>query len=314
MIVSAVRDPYPTRDKVEGALIRRAEPVVYSEWGRGAPLTKSQTEQFERDGYLVLTDVFSAHQLEQLRAASEHVAKVCKGKYEDRLICEPGGEQLRTLFGIHALTGVLQHTASDPRILDVVEFLLNDAVYVHQSRLNFKSPQYGSGFEWHSDFETWHAEDGMPGMRAISATVLLTDEVSGDGSLKFMPKSHKTFVACPGETPRNTVQESFDVQAVGKPPALLLDLLEEHGGIEEVVAPAGSVLLFDCNVMHGAGRNSSEFLRANLYYVYNAVCNALTAPYAARHQRPSFMANRCFDALRQRELDAFVMAEGNCNA
>ncbi|WP_370263864.1 phytanoyl-CoA dioxygenase family protein [Limnobacter sp.] len=308
MIVSAVRDPYPTRDKVEGALIRRAEPVVYSQWAEGAPLTQAQTEQFERDGYLVLTDVFSAHELDQLRAASERLAKVCRGQYDEKLLCEPGSDQLRTLFGIHEVEGLLKSTASNRHILDVIEFLLNDEVYIHQSRLNFKSPQYGSGFEWHSDFETWHAEDGMPGMRAISATVLLTDEVSADGSLKFMPKSHKTFVACPGETPDNSVQEAFKKQAVGKPPALFLDLLEEHGGIEEVVAPAGSVLLFDCNVMHGAGKNTSEFLRANLYYVYNAVSNALNAPYAADEPRPEFMANRQFKALRQRVVDERLQA------
>lgn len=292
MIVSAVRDPYPTRDKSEGALIRRAEPVVYSEWNENSPLTKEQVEQFERDGYLVLTDVFSAHELDEIRAASERLSKQCEKTHPKQLIKEADGEQLRTLFGVHAMEGLLQDTASNPRMLEVIQFLLNDSVYIHQSRLNFKSPQYGSGFEWHSDFETWHAEDGMPGMRAVSATVLLTDEVSADGSLKFMPKSHRTFVACPGETPDGTYKEAFKKQAVGKPPALFLDLLEESGGIDEVVAPAGSVVLFDCNVMHGAGKNTSEFLRANLFYVYNAVSNALNAPYAADAPRPEFLATR----------------------
>lgn len=292
MIVSAVRDPYPTRDKVEGAMIRRTEPVVYSNWQENAPLTREQSEQFERDGYLVLTDVFSAHELDELRAAAERTSKTCAGKYPGQLITEAGTEQLRTLFGVHQIDGLLADTAANPRVLDVVQYLLDDQVYIHQSRLNFKSPQYGSGFEWHSDFETWHAEDGMPGMRAISATVLLTDEVSADGSLKFMPKSHRTFVACPGETPQADFHEAFKAQRAGKPPALFLDLLEEVGGIEEVVAPAGSVLLFDCNVMHGAGKNTSDFLRANLYYVYNAVSNALGRPYGGTAPRPEFLASR----------------------
>lgn len=293
MIVSAVRDPYPTRDKSEGALIRRAEPVVYSEWTEDSPLSKEQMAQFERDGYLVLTDVFSAHELDELRAAAERASKNCAETHPGQLIKEADGEQLRTLFGVHGMEGLLKDTASNPRMLEVIQTLLNDQVYIHQSRLNFKSPHYGSGFEWHSDFETWHAEDGMPGMRAISATVLLTDEISADGSLKFMPKSHRTFVACPGETPDTKgYREAFKKQAVGKPPALFLDLLEESGGVQEVVAPAGSVLLFDCNVMHGAGKNTSEHLRANLFYVYNAVSNALNAPYAADEPRPEFLAAR----------------------
>jgi len=298
MIVSAVRDPYPTRDKSEGALIRRAEPVVHSAWSEDSPLTKTQVEQFERDGYLVLTDVFSAHELDELRAAAERTGKNCSDTHPGQLIKESDGEQLRTLFGVHGMDGLLKDTASNPRMLEVIQFLLNDSVYIHQSRLNFKSPHYGSGFEWHSDFETWHAEDGMPGMRAISATVLLTDEISADGSLKFMPRSHKTFVACPGETPDSTgYREAFKKQAVGKPPALFLDLLEESGGVQEVVAPAGSVLLFDCNVMHGAGKNTSDHLRANLFYVYNAVSNVLNSPYAADTPRPEFLAARTIEPL-----------------
>ena len=326
MIFSAVRDPYPTRDKSEGALIKRAEPVVYSKWNDDAPLTQAQVTQYERDGFLVLTDVFSAHELDELRAASERVSKNCADTHAGQLIreapVESGGElanklvnksanksatesatesavgQLRTLFGVHGMDGLLKDTASHPRLLEVIQFLLNDQVYIHQSRLNFKSPHYGSGFEWHSDFETWHAEDGMPGMRAISATVLLTDEISAPGSLKFMPKSHRTFVACPGETPDSCYREAFKKQMVGKPPALLLDLLQEHGGVQEVLAPAGSVLLFDCNVMHGAGNNTSDHLRANLFYVYNALSNVLNAPYAADKPRPEFLAARNVHALK----------------
>jgi ectoine hydroxylase len=105
-------------------------------------------------------------------------------------------------------------------------------------------------------------------------------------------------VACPGETPDSTgYREAFKKQAVGKPPALFLDLLEESGGVQEVVAPAGSVLLFDCNVMHGAGKNTSDHLRANLFYVYNAVSNALNSPYAADTPRPEFLAARTIEPL-----------------
>ena len=144
MIFSAVRDPYPTRDKSEGALIRRAEPVVYAKWTDDSPLTESQVRQFEREGYLVLTDVFSAHELDELRAASERVSKTCAQAHAGQLIKDAlqneNSSQLRTLFGVHAMDGLLKETASNPRMLEVIQFLLNDSIYIHQSRLNFKSP------------------------------------------------------------------------------------------------------------------------------------------------------------------------------
>lgn len=298
MILSAVRDPYPTRDKNEGALVRRSEPVVHSQWHDNAPLTQAQHQQFEQLGFVVLTDVFSSFELDALRADAERTAHQWNTRTDcERVVLEPDTEQMRTLFGVHQHEGLLGETASNPRVLDVVEYLLNDSVYIHQSRLNFKNPVYGSGFEWHSDFETWHAEDGMPGMRALSATVLLTDEVSADGSLKFIPGSHRTFVACPGETPDTDHQRALRRQMAGKPPSLFLDLLEEHGGVQELVAPAGSVVLMDCNLMHGAGKNTSDFLRANLFYVYNAVSNALGKPFAANAARPEFIATRDISPL-----------------
>lgn len=302
MILSAVRDPYPTRDKSEGALIRRAEPVVHQAWSENAPLSKEQVAEFERTGVLVLTDVFSAHELNILRAASERLAMNRDKLDPARLLREAESDELRTLFGVHDLDNTLKQTAEHPHIVEMMQFLLNDEVYIHQSRLNFKSPQYGSGFEWHSDFETWHAEDGMPGMRAISATILLTDEISADGSLKYMPGSHKTFVACPGETPEAGYKQNLRTQAVGKPPALLLDLLEESNGIEELTAPAGSVVLFDCNVMHGAGKNTTDLMRANLFFVYNAVSNALNSPYEANQTRPAFLAERQIKPLAAPEI------------
>ena len=292
MILSAVRDPYPTRDKSEGALIRRTEPVVHSPWSDDAPLSEQQFEHFEKKGYLVLTDVFSSHELNELRATAERASRTCIESHRGQVILEPSSEQFRTLFGIHDMPGLFAQTARHAQLLQIMQFLLNDEVYIHQSRMNFKNALYGSGFEWHSDFETWHAEDGMPGMRAVSATILLTDELPGDGSLKLMPGSHKTFLACPGETPDNSFDQRLRKQSVGKPPAMLLDLLEESCGIEEMVAPAGSVVLFDCNLMHGAGKNTSEHLRANLFYVYNAVSNSLANPYSADSTRPEFVASR----------------------
>src|SRR3546814_3200003 len=59
----------------------------------------------------------------------------------------------------------LRRLAADERLAGVARFLLDDTVYIHQSRLNYKPGFQGKEFYWHSDFETWHVEDGMPRMR-----------------------------------------------------------------------------------------------------------------------------------------------------
>src|SRR3546814_2716057 len=73
---------------------------------------------------------------------------------------EPGSGDLRTLFEIHKVSPLLAALASDTRVAGAATQLLDDEVYVNQSRLNYKPGFRGKEFYWHSDFETWHVEDG----------------------------------------------------------------------------------------------------------------------------------------------------------
>jgi ectoine hydroxylase len=59
----------------------------------------------------------------------------------------------------------------------------------------------GKEFYWHSDFETWHAEDGMPKMRAVSCSIAFDDNHEFNGPLMVIPQSHQKFISCIGETP-----------------------------------------------------------------------------------------------------------------
>jgi ectoine hydroxylase len=61
--------------------------------------------------------------------------------------------------------------------------------------------------------------------------------------------------------------------------------------------PAGSIVVFDCNTMHGSYDNLSSDHRMNLFIVYNARSNALEAPFAAQRPRPEFIAARLCTTL-----------------
>src|SRR5690606_15131011 len=182
--------------------------------------------------------------------------------------------------------------SADERLAGVASFLLNDEVYVHQSRLNYKPGFKGKEFYWHSDFETWHTEDGMPRMRALSMSVRLAENTPNNGPLMVIPGSHKTHVTCVGETPDDHYRQSLKKQEYGVPDEMsLADLAHEHG----IVAPTGkpgTVIVFDCNTMHGSNGNITPFPRSNAFLVYNAVSNALAAPFGVEKPRPEFIAAR----------------------
>ena len=174
----------------------------------------------------------------------------------------------------------------------MVRQLLGSDVYIHQSRINDKFGFKGSGFNWHSDFETWHSEDGMPRMRAVSASIMLTDNNEFNGPLMLIPGSHHYFVPCVGETPDMNWKDSLKVQRLGVPEQQDLARLAEKGGIQAPKGPAGSLLLFECNTLHASNKNMSPWPRSNLFFVYNSIDNPLEQPYAGTRPRPEFLATR----------------------
>jgi ectoine hydroxylase len=176
----------------------------------------------------------------------------------------------------------------------LAEQILGGPVYIHQSRINFKPAFSGKEFFWHSDFETWHVEDGMPRMRALSISINLTDNNEFNGPLMLMPGSHHHYVACDGHTPEAHYKESLRRQHYGTPDRALLRKLASDCGIVAPKGPRGSLVVFDSNVMHGSGSNISPYHRCNLFVVYNSMENTLVAPYSGLAPRPEYIASRTF--------------------
>jgi ectoine hydroxylase len=287
-----VTDFYPSRQTLVPATMLRRDLVVYSSWTPSAPLSREQTEQFDRDGYLVLEDVFSRAEVEALSGEAARL-RACPAELEaETIITERGSGEVRSIFAIHAQNTMLARLAADARMAGVARFLLGEDVYIHQSRLNYKPGFEGKEFFWHSDFETWHVEDGMPRMRALSMSILLTENTAHNGPLMVIPGSHKSFVSCVGETPPDHFKTSLKKQEYGVPDRACVQTLVETHGIDAALGKPGAVIVFDCNVMHGSNGNITPQPRSNAFLVYNALSNRLAVPFGPLKQRPAFIATR----------------------
>jgi len=288
-----MQDLYPSRSSTRADILPRVDPVVYSRWDASAPLTREQTEQFETQGYIVLENVFSPEEVKQLQADMQHMLDRSDDLDPYMIVLEPGSESdVRSIFRIHDQSRAMARFVADERLAGVARFLLGDDVYIHQSRLNYKPGLRGREFYWHSDFETWHVEDGMPRMRALSMSVLLAPNTELNGPVMLMPGSHRKFVTCVGETPENHFLTSLKKQEIGVPDdAHLHALAREHGIVAPTGAP-GSILIFDCNIMHGSNSNITPLPRSNAFIVYNAMQNQLVQPFSNQRPRPNHLAAR----------------------
>ena len=288
---SLTADDYPTRLAIE-QWSNRKDPIVWSKWSPEAPLTQTQVQAYADRGYLVLKNLFSPAEVAGLQAVSAALRSGQTAVDPQDKITEPGSDAIRTVFRLDLHNALFDRLARDSRIAGIVQHLLGDDLYLHQSRLNYKPGFTGKEFYWHSDFETWHAEDGMPRMRAISASVLLSDNDALNGPLMLMPGSHKTFVACAGETPAQNHENSLKKQEIGVPSQDSLTKMAGLHGIDYAAGAAGTVILFDSNTLHGSNGNITPFARSNAFFVYNAWSNRLEQPYAAKAPRPAFLSER----------------------
>jgi ectoine hydroxylase len=285
-------DLYPSRCGREPAVLPRLDPVVHSTWREDSPLTREQVARFDADGYLVLDDLFAPAEVESLRRAATAMLANPGALAPETIVRETGSNEVRSIFQIHRQDDTMARLAADERLAGIARFILGDAVYVHQSRLNYKPGFVGREFYWHSDFETWHVEDGMPQMRALSMSVLLVPNGETSGPLMIVPGSHKRYYACAGETPEDNYLSSLRKQELGVPDTETLTRLVAECGIRTATGDAGTVILFDCNAIHGSNGNITPFPRANAFIVYNAASNRLVSPYGAARPRPEFIAAR----------------------
>lgn len=285
-------DVYPSRKGGEARLLDRQDPVTYTDQVAGAPISPKQIESYAANGYLCIDNLIDKDELEVLVTERDALRRDRRTSDSESVIVEPRSKAVRSIFEVHKISKVFRRLAHDARLVDVARYLLDDDVYIHQSRLNYKPGFFGKEFYWHSDFETWHVEDGMPRMRALSVSISLTENLAINGPLLLIPRSHYRYVSCAGETPKDNYRDSLRRQEYGVPDPAMLRSLVDKGGIDAALGMAGSATFFDCNTMHGSNSNISPFARSNVFIVYNSVENRVGQPFGPSTPRPEFLAER----------------------
>ncbi|MER5358127.1 ectoine hydroxylase [Streptomyces sp. NPDC002785] len=290
-------DLYPTRGAAE-MITPRQDPVIWSAPGAPGPVAVQDLQGFERDGFLTVDQLITPAEVAVHRAELDRLIADPAVRADERSIVEPKSQKVRSVFEVHRISEVFARLVSDERVVGRARQILGSDVYVHQSRINVKPGFGASGFYWHSDFETWHAEDGLPNMRAVSVSIALTGNRDTNGGLMIMPGSHKSFLGCAGETPKDNYKKSLKMQDAGTPSDEALTKLADRHGIKLFTGRAGSATWFDCNCMHGSGDNITPYPRSNVFIVFNSVENAAEEPFAAPARRPEFIGARDFTPVR----------------
>jgi ectoine hydroxylase len=250
-------------------------------------LTREQIERFDRDGYLFFPGLFSPDEIGRLSAAVPELY----ARREAYNVREKGSDAVRTNFAAHMYSRPFATLARHPRMVEPVQDLFGEPVYMHQFKINGKMAFEGDVWQWHQDYGTWLNDDMMPAARAMNVAIFLDDVDAYNGPLMFIPGSHKRGVI---DAKHDLTTTSYPLWTVDN--ALIAQLVERaggrHGGIVSPQGPAGSMILFHGCLVHASASNLSPWNRVSVYLSLCAVSN-----HIRRFRRPEYIAHRDFTPI-----------------
>ena len=238
-------------------------------------LTDEQVADFERDGLIVLRDLFSTA---EVQAMVDRLPRLFSERRPENFR-EKANDVVRTAMGLHLRDDLYADLVRDPRLVAPAQQLLgDDQLYIQQVKVNAKEAFTGEQWQWHYDFATHHREDGVPEPLALNLHIFLDEVNEFNGPLIFIPGSH---LDGPPPTSLDTTTTSYPLWTVTGD---VVGPLVERGGLVSPKGPPGTVLIFGDSMVHASPPNLSPWPRRIFSLILNPVSNAQTKFGRADHQ------------------------------
>jgi ectoine hydroxylase len=246
-------------------------------------LNQDQIAQFDREGYLFFPGLFTQ---EEIKTLTDEVPALYAQRRPEN-VREKGSDAVRTNFAAHLYSAPYARLARHPRMVEPIQQLFGEDVYMHQFKINGKMAFEGDVWQWHQDYGTWVNDDQMPEARAMNVAIFLDEVNEFNGPLMFIPGSHKQGVLPAGH---DTSTTSYPLWTINND---AIGTLIDKGGLVAPKGPAGSMILFHACLVHASGSNLSPWNRVSVYISLCAVSN-----HIRRFKRPGYIAHRDFTPIR----------------
>jgi len=275
---------------------KREESVLWSKIS--APLTLTQLETYKKDGLLFFPSLLNEIAQELLPACLVSATNLESISSRESFISEEKTTELRSIYNAHMLDSNFQALIHHPYFVSIARQILGFNVYIHQSHINYKKAFSGENFFWHQDFTFWRDEDGMPSPRAIGIIVFLDEVRPENGPIMYIAGSHLNYYSAIKQPRKLSANEaarhnySSDTENHGLIDKKTIRNLSKNHKLLTPIGPPGSVIIYDCNLIHASSDNISPFNRCLYLMFYNSCENTLRTP-----TRPEYISSRNFTPL-----------------
>jgi ectoine hydroxylase-related dioxygenase (phytanoyl-CoA dioxygenase family) len=206
-------------------------------------LDAATKERLDRDGYAALPAILTDEQIADLRARIAELT-AAEGESAGREVHqEAGTDRLADLVNKDSIFEVC---FTDPTVLACVAHVLGD---FKLSSLNSRTALPGQGLQ------ALHAEGGPVGLgpyQVCNSIWLLDDFTEDNGATRVVPGSHRLTVAARDAMP---------------------DTSAPHPDEVKLVAPAGTVVVFNSHLWHGGTRNRTGSQRRAMHSYFTRRAN-----------------------------------------
>jgi len=253
-------------------------------------LNEDQLAQLRDEGWIFMPDYFSEEEVAILKAEAANVFKLKR----DEIYLEHDGTP-RSAFAVHRLNEAYDILGRHPRLIEPLMQMWGEGVYLHQYKINAKAKFTGDVWQWHQDYGNWLEKDGMPEPRAMNISVFLDEVYQFNGALMLIPRSHRHGVL---ESSKDTQTTSFPLYTQSQE---TVERLVDQGGLVVPTGKAGSMLMFDGNLVHGSAGNITPYPRNIVYLTLNACSNFIRKP-----TREEWLAHQDFTPIEMVAEDALI--------
>ncbi len=217
-------------------------------------LTQQDKEAYDRDGYLLVSSMFSPKEIELLYGIAINDEVISKKSYD-----RGDKEGFRTKLALwYSLDDNLYSLlARSERIVSGVELFLEGEPAHFHSKLMQKEPKVGGAWEWHQDYGYWY-RDGFLFPNMLSVLTALTPANKENGCFQVIKGSHKL----------GRIEHGFTGEQVGANQERVDEILKIMDLVYVEMNP-GDTLFFHSNLLHRSDRNESSEPRWSLISAYN---------------------------------------------
>jgi ectoine hydroxylase-related dioxygenase (phytanoyl-CoA dioxygenase family) len=223
-------------------------------------LTDAQRTAYDRDGFIVVPDVFSAAEIEELRRVTdEFVAGSSRvsandDTYDLEDTHSAAAPRVRRLKTPHLIHPAYFRASRNNKVVAILKDLWG-SVRFDTGKLNMKSAGYGAPVEWHQDWAFYpHTNDDL-----AAVGIMLDDVDLENGPMMVVPGSHK------GPTYDHHGPNGRFCGAM-EPSRCDIDLSRAL----PCIGKAGSVTVHHVRAVHGSATNFSGRARRFLLFQYRA--------------------------------------------